>query len=188
MLKEHATIPILLGKLTNSRDDCYTLTGHLGDTRYLEEIEYKILKSMDGYHSFSQLSEILRIDIFTIIKVYNKYKGPKTVTVLEEWNQVGWCEHCHTYVAGNECAICGSAINKIVFSPPCDPFICFDEEQKFLIDELKKRFDIKLDSHALFLANNCIYSNEFFWSARFQRPPPWAVRWILPESAGHRQK
>lgn len=167
MLKEHATIPILLGKLTNSRDDCYTLTGHLGDTRYLEEIEYKILKSMDGYHSFSQLSEILRIDIFTIIKVYNKYKGPKTVTVLEEWNQVGWCEHCHTYVAGNECAICGSAINKIVFSPPCDPFICFDEEQKFLIDELKKRFDIKLDSHALLLANNCIYSNEFFWEIAY---------------------
>ena len=163
----HGDIPMLLGKVNKLDDTHAALTGHLGDTRSLTLEEYQIIKLMDGFHTFRQLSELLQIGVNTIHQVYNKFKGNKTLTDLTAWNQVGWCERCRVYVAGDSCSICSYPVKKLVFSPPCDPFICFDEERKFIVKALSEQFGIHISDNSLLMANNGIDCNVFFWEIAY---------------------
>lgn len=156
--------PILLGKLTKINESLATITGYLGDTVGLNIQEYNILKSMDGFSTFQDIAESYNVDVQKVSKIFERFRnGEKKVTLLDEWNQVGWCEECETYVAGDKCSICGSDIKKIVFSPPCDPWICLDVEQQFILEILRFKFDVNLPKDALLLANNGIKNNVFFW-------------------------
>ena len=59
-------------------------------------------------------------------------------------------------------------VEKIVFEPPCDPFIAFKEERNFILSILKNKFDIKLPDNAFFLVNNGIKDNVFFWEVVYK--------------------
>lgn len=156
--------PILLGRLSKY-ENYASITGHLGDVEKLTFEEYRVLKQMNGYDSINQIAEKTNILRSDVKEIFDRFKDrEKMVTSLEEWNTLGWCENCHTYVGGTKCGNCNEKVKKIVFSPPCDPFICFDEERKYIIDILRKKFNIFLPENSLFIANNgCDENNKFFW-------------------------
>jgi len=156
-------IPLLVGKVSNFGDAHFALTGHLGDTRSLTQEEYQIIKHMDGFHTFKQLSESLQTDINNVHRVYNQFNGIKTLTNLSSWNQVGWCDHCGVYVGGDSCSVCSNPTKRIVFSPPCDPFICFEEERYFIVKVLREQYGVNISDNSLLLVNNGVESNVFFW-------------------------
>lgn len=158
--------PILLGKV-NKINDIYTLMGHMGDVLRIDATEYKILKLMDGFRTIAEIAELADVSIEYIEKIFLLYQGEKKVSVLSDWNRVGWCENCNVHVSGETCGICGRQIKKIVFSPPCDPFIGFSEEQNFILNILKERFDIILPKDACFLINNGVRNNIFFWEIEY---------------------
>lgn len=158
--------PILLGKV-NVINDIYTLMGHMGDVLRIDETEYKILKLMNGFRTIPEIAELADVSVEYIEKMYLSYRGEKRITVLSDWNSVGWCENCNVHVSGDTCEICGRRIKKIVFSPPCDPFIGFAEEQKFILNILKEKFDIFLPDDAFFLINNGVQDNVFFWEIEY---------------------
>lgn len=161
--------PILLGRLNQLNNDLFSITGHLGDVENIEENEYFILKSMDGFHTLEDISQKHKVSLDEVNKLFKKYNGNKKLSDLESWNQVGWCETCHVHVAGDVCSLCNAKAEKILFSPPCDPFICFEEEQKFILDVLKTKFCITLPEDALLIANNGIKDDVFFWEVAYKK-------------------
>ncbi len=160
--------PILLGKLSKLDDENSALTGHLGDVHALTMQEYKLVKLMDGFSSFEEIAALSNIDTDYVIGVYGKLKGEKRLSLLSEWNQTGWCGECQTYVAGDICGLCGSKIEKIQFAPPCDPWICLDEEREFIVNILNKRFSLDIPEDIFLLANNGCMNNEFFWEVAYK--------------------
>jgi phosphoadenosine phosphosulfate reductase len=141
--------------------------GHMGDVLKIDEIEYKVLKLMDGFRTIAEIAEVANVSIENIKKIYSLYRGEKKVSDLPEWNKVGWCENCNVHVSGETCGICGRQVKKIIFSPPCDPVIGFSEEQKFILDILQDRFNIILPEDACFLINNGVHNNKFFWEIEY---------------------
>lgn len=161
-----SNIPILLGKLNNI-NGVYTLTGHMGNIERISEEEYHILKMMDGYKSMEEIAVSQNITEEEVNNVYKKYEGEKRITSLSKWNKIGWCDKCHTHVAGEYCSICGNKIKKIMFSPPCDPFIAFSNERNFVLSILKEKYGILLHKDTFFLINNGIENNIFFWEIEY---------------------
>lgn len=161
-------IPILTGKISLFNETDATLIGHLGEVRKLSIEEYQVLKNMDGFHTIEALGRQLHMNINFVIDVYNKFEGKKTLTSLDKWNQVGWCDTCEVYVAGDYCSCCSKSVKKIVFLPPCDPFICFEEEREFIVNVLRNKFNIVLDLNALLIVNNGVLNNVFFWEVVYR--------------------
>lgn len=158
--------PILLGKVRRMENDAL-ITGHLGDVEKISLKEYYILKSMTGFSDINQIAMENSCTSEDVHKVYSRfYKKEKMVSSLKEWNTLGWCKCCNTYVSGNVCGICGNEIKKIIFAPPCDPFICFDEERRYIIKRLKQ-VGINLDKDSLLIANNGCDENKFFWEVAY---------------------
>lgn len=160
--------PILTGRLNYIDDELATLTGNLGDVVGLNSNEYRILKLMNGFYSFKEIASSVNISTDEVISIYNKFRGERKLSTLAEWNQVGWCENCQVHVAGSICSLCNGNVKKIVFAPPCDPFICFDEERKFIVSILSSKFGIDLPEDTFFLANNGSKNNTFFWEVEYR--------------------
>lgn len=158
--------PILLGRV-NKINNIYTLMGHMGDALRIDATEYKILKLMDGFRTIPEIAKLADSSTEYVEKIFLAYRGEKRVSVLSDWNGIGWCKKCHVHVSGEICEICGRQIKKIVFSPPCDPFIGFEEEQKFILNILKEKFDVILPKDAFFLINNGVQNNIFFWEIEY---------------------
>lgn len=154
--------PILLGRLGKSSNFC-TLSGYLGDIESITSFEYQVLREMNGLNTFAGLSQHLSIPVENIQHIYQKFAGNKKLTTLSQWNQIGWCPQCYSYVAGATCDICHDDVEKMDLNPPCDPWICFEVERKFIIDMLFKAAQIVLHEDTFFLANNCIANNKFYW-------------------------
>ena len=160
--------PLVIGRLNTFCDGTHTLMGHLGDISGLSEREYNIIKFMDGFNSIEEISSKAKVECDQIEKIYYKFKDEnKKVTDLLSWNQVGWCNECQVHVAGRICSICGNQVEPIVFDPPCDPFICFGKERKFILEILAEKFGIYLNNNSLLLANNGIKNNMFFWQVEY---------------------
>lgn len=161
--------PIVIGRLNKFANGTGTITGHIGDVLKLEDGEYELLKQMDGYHTFEEIAAVHGIDRERAEDVFNKYNSyNRMVTTLEEWNRIGWCEHCETYIADPYCCTCGGHTKRLILSPPCDPFICFDEERAFILSVLRDKFDIILPEDTFFLGNNCCRNNRFFWEIAYK--------------------
>lgn len=159
--------PILLGKL-NHFENIYTLMGHMGDSERIDLEEFEILKLMDGFRTIEEIASIKGVEIEKVEKIFDLFYGKKKLSFLSEWNNVGWCEHCHVHISGMQCGICGGEVKKIEFSPPCDPFIGFNEEQKIILEILKNNYQVNsLPENALFLINNGIKNNVFFWEVEY---------------------
>ena len=141
--------------------------GHMGDVHKIDEIEYKILKLMDGFRSIEEIAKLVNVSIEHIEKIFLLYRGEKKVSILSDWNRVGWCENCNVHTSGEVCDICGRKIKKIVFSPPCDPYIGFSEEQKFITGIMQEKFDIILPKDAFLLINSGVQNNIFFWEIEY---------------------
>lgn len=160
--------PIVTGKLKQYGQDKFYLSGHLGDVTPIEKEEYDVLRYMDGFHDLLQITEKTECPIDMVKMIYKKYKKPKKIESLYQWNKVGWCNACGVHVATEICGICGEKTTKIVFSPPCDPFIAFEEERRFLVKVLHDNFQINMDGRSLFLVNNGFYQNQFFWEIEYR--------------------
>lgn len=158
--------PILLGKV-NKIGDIYTLMGHMGDVHRINVTEYKVLRLMDGFKTMEEIAELSDVSMEFVEKIFSLYRGEKKLTFLSDWNHIGWCQNCNTHVSGEICSNCGSQVRKIVFSPPCDPFIGFSEEQKFILNILQEKFNITLPNDACFLINNGVQNNIFFWEVEY---------------------
>jgi 3'-phosphoadenosine 5'-phosphosulfate sulfotransferase (PAPS reductase)/FAD synthetase len=164
----HKEKPILIGRLNRLDAETMTLTGHLGNVVALSNEEYKILKLMNGFSTFEELAKKHNKEIKYITEVYQKYQGDKKLTLLSNWNIIGWCNECKVYVSGDKCGLCGGDLSKIVFAPPCDPWICLDEEREFIVKVLKEKFDIQLPKDIFLLANNGVENNVFFWEIAYK--------------------
>lgn len=166
---KHGSNPIVTGRLTRAREDFDMITGHTGDVLRLQQGEYEILKRMTGFKSMEEIAEESGIPESRVNAIFQRYYSEKRmVTTLAEWNRIGWCEKCGTYVAGDKCGICGSETEKIVFLPPCDPFICFDEERKFIVNKFKEKFGLEFPENALFVAANGCEDNVFYWEVAYK--------------------
>ena len=159
--------PILIGRLKSFDNEVYSLMGHMGDIQCITKKSYEVLKSMDGFHTVDDLAKKHHINKNEIYSIFNKYYGDKKLLKLNEWNQVGWCENCGVYVAGGKCSICGKQTEKIIFSPPCDPYICFEQDRDFICDCLNEHFSVKMPSNAIFLVNTGVENNTFFWEVAY---------------------
>lgn len=168
MKKSAGDTPIVIGRLCRQRDNFNTITGHTGDVIRLDENEYEILKEMNGFQSSDDISKKLNLSVEKVNKTFEKFKdNSRMVTTLKKWNRIGWCSKCHTYISGEKCGICNGDIEKIIFSPPCDPFICFDEERMFIVNALKDNFGIEIPEDTLLLAANGCENNKFFWDVAY---------------------
>ena len=159
--------PILIGRLNKLDEGIYTITGHLGDVENLTAKEYYILKNMNGFNTFHNIAEKMNCSLEEINSVYKKFLGNRKLTDLYNWNKVGWCENCKVHAAGDICGICERTLKKIEFSPPCDPFLSFNVERKFILRVLEKKLGIKLNKNTLFLINNGMENNCFFWEVEY---------------------
>lgn len=160
--------PIVIGRLNEYNNNMFSLTGHLGDVCRLTSEEYDILREMDGFCTFEEIAKKLGIQISKIYQVYEKYYGKKKVLDLNSWNQIGWCRKCNVHVASEYCSICNSQTEKIVFSPPCDPCICFGEERRFILNTLEDKFSLTLPANAFLLLNTGVRNNMFFWEVAYK--------------------
>lgn len=160
--------PILLGKLNFIGKKCYTITGYLGDTESITEEEYKILKLMDGYNTINDIAKKINVKNKEVEHLFNKYKsGAKKVVQLSDWNKICWCNQCKVYFIGEKCSVCNKRGKKMIFSPPCDPWIALNVEREYIINNLKKRFDITISDDSVLLVNNGIYEGKFFWEVAY---------------------
>lgn len=160
--------PILLGRLNTIDHELYTLTGHTGDVCSLSKQEYNIIKAMNGFDSFEEIALRSSAAMESVLDIYERFKGEKRISLLSGWNQVGWCEHCGIYAAGDKCGICGEELKRLVFDPPCDPWICLDEERKFIVGILRDKFGVEVPDDIYILANNGIKNNQFFWQVAYK--------------------
>ena len=159
--------PILTGKLNKVDNRFYTLMGHTGDIENLSFAEYSVLKKMDGFRTMQDISDETNIPIDNVDKIYRSFNGNKKVSNLHKWNKIKWCKRCQVHFAGERCELCNEKGKKIMFSPPCDPFIAFSKERKFILNVLQDKFNVLLPENTLFLVNNGVYNNIFFWEVEY---------------------
>lgn len=161
--------PIVTGRLTRAREDFDMITGHAGDVLRLKPGEYELLKQMTGFKTMEEIAKDNGITVDKVKEVFDRYYAEKRmVTTLKEWNSLSWCDTCKTYVSGEQCGICGSHVKRLVFAPPCDPFICFEEERSFLVSRFKQHFELEFPENALFIAANGCEDNVFFWEVAYK--------------------
>lgn len=155
--------PILVGKLYKDNENIF-MRKNFDDIQSISQLEFNVLNKMDGTLSLDEISDECNIDISVVKKISKKYS--KNVFSLYKWNKICWCEDCHTYVIGNKCGICERKVRKLVFSPPCDPTLCFDEERK-MINKKAKEFGIDMPDKAFYLINCGVKEGDFFWEVAY---------------------
>lgn len=166
-MRDNKDNPLLIGKLSEENGH-YSLMGHMGDVCSISQKEYEIMKSMDGFMSFCDISKQNSVKIEYVKNIFKKNYGDKKLVRLSEWNKIGWCEKCKVHIIGRTCKKCYSNAQKITFSPPCDPFIGFEKEQKFILELLEERYKIDyLPPNPFFLINNGVKDNVFFWEVEY---------------------
>ena len=160
--------PILLGRLSFTGKKCYTITGYLGDTESITEKEYEILKLMDGYNTINDIAKKTNVKKKEVEHLFDKYEsGEKKVTQLQDWNKTSWCNKCRVYYIGEKCSVCNTKGKKMIFSPPCDPWIALNVEKEYVSSNLKKKFGITISDDSVLLINNGIYEGKYFWEVAY---------------------
>ena len=150
--------PILLGRLSFTGKKCYTITGYLGDTESITEKEYEILKLMDGYNTINDIAKKANVKKKEVEHLFDKYEsGEKKVTQLQDWNKTSWCNKCRVYYIGEKCSVCNTKGKKMIFSPPCDPWIALNVEKEYVSSNLKKKFGITISDDSVLLTKESFF-------------------------------
>ena len=160
--------PLLLGRLRKVPNGRCSLLGHTGDVRPVPDSWFNVLRAMDGFHSFDEISDQNGISGAQVRTIFDSMRGEKRLGTLEEWNQCFWCGTCRTYLSHSQvCPECGSPSRQVPWLPPCDPWILLEEEHQFVSQALHENAGVEIDADRLLLANNGIRNNRFFWQIAF---------------------
>jgi 3'-phosphoadenosine 5'-phosphosulfate sulfotransferase (PAPS reductase)/FAD synthetase len=161
---QRSETPLLLGRLKRTPSGRASLTGHTGDVRSVPDEWYGVIRLMDGFHSIDDIAAESGTDPRLVRKIFDEVRGEKRVGTVEEWNACHWCEPCGVYLSRQRtCAACGAHTRQVPLTPPCDPWVLFEEEHAFVRDLLLEHAGLAIDDRRLLLGNNGVRDNKFFW-------------------------
>lgn len=157
--------PIITAKFKKNSENDYSLIGGIEQIKKVNKEDHRILKNMRGFKTFSEIAEVCQCDIARISEVYERYRGLNFLCLLPDWNKLKWCNNCEVYINKNisNCSHCGTVIENVNISPPCDPIFSLGEEYNFIHTIIEKKLGFKIKGEPFYLTNNGVYNNVFFW-------------------------
>jgi 3'-phosphoadenosine 5'-phosphosulfate sulfotransferase (PAPS reductase)/FAD synthetase len=135
----------------------------MGDVEVVTELEYQVLKSMDGFSSFSDLARTISVSLPSVLAIFRKFEGRKRLTTLDRWSRLYWCGRCRVYLSTARCEQCAAQAIPVVLLPPCDPWFLRGAEHQLVSDLYARSSGKQIPKDALLVGNNGMRNGEFFW-------------------------
>ncbi len=163
--------PLLAGRLIAQTDGSAILVGAPDSVRRVNAADHPVVRSFDGHRTAVQVANSLGLQVAAVTAVAERYAGPRFVVELDDWNKLHWDPELRTYVNVSRVdpgwrtltSDQRARLRGVPLSPPCDPWICLDEERSWIARRLAELTDQNISSDVFLLCNNGLRDGIFFW-------------------------
>jgi 3'-phosphoadenosine 5'-phosphosulfate sulfotransferase (PAPS reductase)/FAD synthetase len=164
--------PVLVGKLVDRPDGSALLVGSPDAVRRVAAQDVALVRRFDGHADVRALAAATALSPEEVVRVAERYAGPRFVVDLADWNKLRWDPVARTYlnIARTDAARWASLppdvrarLQAVPLSPPCDPWMCLETERRWICEGLTARTGRTVSDQALVLCNNGVRGGVFFW-------------------------